>query len=56
MLNVYISNLILNKKNKTKNIQIKTINKEYVNKNTCIHCGQHLPWFCVCYLNRDKKF
>lgn len=56
MLNVYISNIILNKKDKTKTIQLKTINKEKVKKNTCCHCGQHLPWFCVCYLNKDKKF
>ena len=55
MLNVYISNLILNKQDKTKTIQLKTINKEKVKKNTCCHCGQHLPWFCVCYLNKDKK-
>ena len=55
MLNVYISNIILNKKDKTKTIQLKSINKEKVKKNTCSHCGQQLPWFCVCYLNKDKK-
>ena len=32
MLNVYISNIILNKKDKTKTIQLKTINKEKVKK------------------------
>ena len=56
MMNVYISNIILNKKDKTKTIQLKTINKEKAKKNTCSHCGQQLPWFCVCYLNKDKKF
>ena len=32
MLNVYISNIILNKKDKTKTIQLKTINKDKVKK------------------------
>ena len=32
MLNVYISNIILNKKDKTKTIQLKSINKDKVKK------------------------
>lgn len=56
MLNVYISNLILNKKDKKKTFQLKTVKNGIDNKNTCCYCGQHLPWFCVCYLNKDKKF
>ena len=54
MLNVYMANIILNKKDKSKIIKLKTINKDKKPKNTCSHCGQQLPWFCVNYLN--KKF
>lgn len=26
------------------------------NKNSCVSCGQYLPWFCMCYLNPQKKY
>ena len=56
MLNVYVANMILNNKNKKKALQLSNIDKDKKpkNKSICPHCGQQLPWFCVCYLN--KKF
>jgi hypothetical protein len=53
-----MANIILNKKDKKKALQLQNIDKDKKSKNKliCPHCGQQLPWFCVCYLNNGKKF
>lgn len=65
MLNVYVANIILNKKDKTRTLQLQQLqqqqqlqkhniakDKKTTNKSVCAHCGQQLPWFCVCYLHK----
>lgn len=62
MLNVYVANIILNKKDKTRTLQLQQQlqiqkhnidkDKKTTNKSVCPHCGQQLPWFCVCYLHK----
>ena len=43
----YKSNKIIEmKQNDIKQQDIK------VSKNSCEMCGQYLPWFCMCYLNK----
>ena len=46
-----------NKKERKKTEQIVMMSKENKVKhtNSCSHCGQYLPWFCVCYLNKCSK-
>lgn len=68
MLNFVVSTLTLHlresERNKTKKIIEMKENKQesYKSKNKdkikhynygyCEYCGQYLPWFCVCYLNK----
>jgi len=53
-----VASLILNKDKleQTKTKEIAKIKKknDSPKQNICGYCGQHLPWFCVCYLSTKK--
>lgn len=66
MLNYVITTLSIHLKeserNKTKQIiEMKQRETKEPRYGYCNHCGQYLPWFCVCYLtttphkNLNKK-
>ena len=60
MLNYVVSTLTLHlresERNKTKQlIEMKQSQPKQVVYGYCEHCGQYLPWFCVCYLNSKNK-
>ena len=59
MLDFVVISMVLNNKKKQEQYKTQKITelkmKQSKNKNSCEHCGQYLPWFCVCYLNSKKK-
>ena len=61
MLNFFVISVLHNKKN-NKQVPMKDIKKnnndtnyKLSNKGYCEYCGQRMPWFCVCYLNKKKQ-
>lgn len=60
MLNYVITTLSIHLKeserNKTKQIiEMKQPKRAEPRYGYCGHCGQYLPWFCVCYLTTPHK-
>ena len=65
MLDFVVISMVLqsNKKEKEKSKQLIEIKQKKMkqtemivaNKNSFVFCGQYLPWFCMCYLNPQKK-
>jgi hypothetical protein len=59
-MDMLVAQMIINRskkeQEKTKEI-ISMVSKKkiYTNKGSCPNCGQYLPWFCVCYLNKCSK-
>lgn len=54
-MDMVVAHMIINrsKQEKTKTKELIKQKKPTKSKKTCHHCGQYLPWFCVCYL-KDK--
>jgi|MDTG01.2.fsa_nt_gb dolichyl-phosphate-mannose--protein O-mannosyl transferase len=59
MLDFVVISLLLNRKTKEKQKTQELIERKREiykesTKTHCEYCGQYLPWFCVCYLNKKK--
>ena len=56
MLDFVVISMTLNNIKKREQYKTQKITelkmKQPKTKNSCEHCGQYLPWFCVCYLNK----
>ena len=56
MLDFVVISMTLNNKKKQEQYKTQKITelkmKQPKKKNSCQNCGQYLPWFCVCYLNK----
>ena len=56
MLDFVVISMTLNNIKKQEQYKTQKITelkiKQPKKKNSCEHCGQYLPWFCVCYLNK----
>jgi len=63
MLNFVVTTLSLHLKEKERNkskyiAEMKPTNQKkqikYPKYGYCEYCGQYLPWFCTCYLNKKE--
>jgi len=55
-MDMLVAHMIINRNKKEQEKTKEIIKKsKRVNKGSCPHCGQYLPWFCVCYLNKCSK-
>ena len=60
MLNYVVTTLTMNLKESERNKTTKLIEMKQTKPvkepryGYCGHCGQYLPWFCVCYLNKKN--
>lgn len=56
MLDFVVISMTLNNKKKQEQYKTQKITelkmKQPKRKHSCQNCGQYLPWFCVCYLNK----
>ena len=58
MLDFVVLSMLLNRKKQSRQesyLLKDTPTPKETSQTHCEYCGQYLPWFCVCYLNWDKR-